>query len=100
MLTYDDVKEMSELSDEEIAFIAEHEHVPEICAAEFGCYLVRSANGVPMLHRAILEDLEHAKARHDHKKVQRLRLVLKRFIATHPEHAADTAEDRSAREGV
>jgi hypothetical protein len=98
MLTYNDVKEMSDLSDEEIAFIAEHEHLPEICAAELGYYLVHSENGVPMLHRAILDDLEHAKAHHDEKKVARLRLVLKRFIETHPEHGSETAEDRAARE--
>ena len=95
MLTYDDVKAMSELSDEEIAFIAEHEHLPEICAAEFGYYLVQSANGVPMLHRAILDDLARAKAHYDHKKVARLRLVLKRFVETHPEHAGDTPAERA-----
>jgi hypothetical protein len=95
MLTYNDIKEMSELSDEEIAFIAEHEHVPEICAAELGYYLVHSENGVPMLHRAILEDLEHAKAHHDHKKVARLRLALKRFVETHPEHAGETPAEQA-----
>lgn len=95
MLTYDDVKEMSGLSDEEIDFIAEHEHVPDICAAEFGCYLVHSENGVPMLHRAILDDLEHAKRHNDHKKAARLRLALKRFVETHPEHAENDPDTQS-----
>ncbi len=85
MLTLQDCIELSGLSEEEIDAIAEHEHIPEIIAAELGQYLVKSEHGVPMIKRIILDDIRHAEMRHDKAHVERLRVVLKHFIATHPE---------------
>ena len=53
MLTLDDVIALSDLTEEEIDAIVEHEHCPEIIAAELGSYLVHSPEGVPMLKRMI-----------------------------------------------
>lgn len=47
MLTFEDCIALSELTDEEIAAIAEHEHPPVIVAAELGNYLIHGADGVP-----------------------------------------------------
>ena len=58
MLTLKDAIDYSELTEEEIDAIAEHEHVPEIIAVELGTYLVHSEDGVPMLKRMILDDIE------------------------------------------
>lgn len=86
MLSYEDVMELCELSEEEIAAIAEHEHIPEICAAEYGYYLCHSVDGIPRLRRIILDDIATAEAAGDMQKVLKLRGVLTHFIRTHPEH--------------
>ena len=45
MLTYEDCVGMCELTAEEIRAISEHEHIPEIVAAELGAYLVKTPEG-------------------------------------------------------
>ena len=42
MLTLEDCIELSDLSEEEILAIAEHEHIPEMVAVELGAYLVHT----------------------------------------------------------
>jgi S-ribosylhomocysteine lyase LuxS involved in autoinducer biosynthesis len=91
MLTYDDVLEMCELSEEEISAIAEHEGVPEICAAEYGYYLCHTADGTPRIKRFILDDIAAAQARGDMAKVRKLRAVLAHFARTHPDRAPGAA---------
>ena len=86
MLTLEDCIALSDLTEEEILAIAEHEHVPEIVAVEMGNYLVHSADGVPLLKRMILDDIESAKARGDLEHALKLRLVLAHFIRTHPHY--------------
>jgi len=84
MLTYEDCVGLSDLTEEEIEAISQHEHLPEIVAAELGTYLVHDAEGVPMIKRIILDDIEQARHREDKQQVLRLKLVLKHFIETHP----------------
>lgn len=89
MLSYVDCVGLSDLTEEEIEAVAEHEHVPEIVAAELGNYLVHSPEGVPMLKRIICDDIEQALKHGDRDRALRLKLVLKHFIETHPERAGD-----------
>ena len=85
MLCYQDCVELSDLTEEEIEAIAQHEHLPEMAALELGSYLVHTAEGVPMIKRIILDDIEEARRRgHDQKTLQ-LKLVLKHFVDTHPD---------------
>ena len=85
MLTLQDVIDYSDLTEEEVAAIAEHEHIPDIVAAEFGNYLVHSPEGVPMLKRIIIEDIETARSHGHEDHVRELNLVLQHFIHTHPD---------------
>ncbi|MFZ1830120.1 MAG: hypothetical protein WAW42_15460 [Candidatus Competibacteraceae bacterium] len=85
MLSYQDCVELSDLTEEEIEAIAEHEHLPEIAALEMGNYLVHTEQGVPMIKRIILEDIEEARRRSHDQKVLQLKLVLRHFIETHPQ---------------
>jgi hypothetical protein len=78
---------MCDFTAEEIEAIAEHEHIPEMLAIEMAEYWIHTPGGLPRIRRIILEDIEHARAGHEPEKVQRLEMVLKYFIATHPEHA-------------
>lgn len=86
MLSYEDCVELSDLTEEEITAIAEHEHLPEIAALEMGSYLVHTSEGVPMIKRIILDDIEEERRRGHDEKVLQLKLVLKHFIDTHPQN--------------
>ena len=85
MLTIEDCIELCGLDDDEIAAIAQHEHIPEIVAVELAAYLVHCDDGVPRIRRMIRDDIEAAKSRHDQAAVKKYRAVLKHFIATHPD---------------
>jgi hypothetical protein len=90
MLTYEDCVGLSDLTEEEVEAIAEHEHIPEIVAAELGSYLVHTEGGVPKIRRIILEDIEMAEQKGDTKHAVTLKLVLKHFVDTHPQAAINT----------
>lgn len=83
MLTIEDCIAMSTLTPDEIEAIAEHEHIPEIVAAELGSYMMTREDGTACLHRFILEDIETAQ-RHGHTAhAAKLKLVLQHFAETY-----------------
>ena len=84
MLSYEDCVALADLTEEEVEAIAQHEHMPEIVAAELGSYLVHDPAGVPKIKRIILDDIEEARRRGDMQKTLRLKLVLKHFVEMHP----------------
>ncbi len=88
MLTYEDCLELSDLTEEEVEAIAQHEHIPEIVALELGSYLVHGPDGVPMIKRIILDDIEEERRLGNQKKALHLKLVLRHFVHTHPKHKA------------
>lgn len=83
MLTIQDCIELSGLTEEEIDALAEHEHVPEIIAAELGNYLVQSPEGEQRITQMILDDLQAAQERADLPHVIKLKLCLQHFLAHH-----------------
>ena len=83
MLTIEDCIELSELTEEEILAIAEHEHVPEMVAVEMGNYLTHTASGEKRIKRMILDDIETARAKNDSHRVTMLKMVLKHFVEHH-----------------
>ena len=85
MLTLQDCIDICELTEAEIKAIAQHEHVPEIIAVELGEFLIHCENGVPHIRRIIRDDIEEARSQGKEEEVERLKLVLKHFIATHPD---------------
>jgi hypothetical protein len=84
MLSYEDCVALADLTEEEVEAIAQHEHLPEIVAAELGSYLVHDPEGVPKIKRIILDDIEEAKRRGDKQQTARLKLVLRHFVEMHP----------------
>ncbi len=75
---------MSGLTEEEIQAIAEHEHVPEVVAAELGSCLLESSEGVCLIRRYMVEDIEKAQMHGKPAKAMHLNHVLSHFNATHP----------------
>lgn len=89
MLTWEDCLALCELTADEIAAIAEHEHLTQMAAAELGNYLIHSPDGVPKIRRIILDDIAAARTRGDAAHAAKLRLVLKHFVEAHgPARAA------------
>ena len=84
MLSFEDCVALSELSEEEVHAIALHEHIPEICAAELGRYLMMQKDGVPRVKRIIADDIATARAHGNFKEAATLKLALKHFVDTHP----------------
>lgn len=83
MLTYEECLEMSDLSADEIAAIAEHEHMDPMIAVALGHYLV-THDGEQCIQRFILDDIERARRCGDQHKQELLAGALRHFIATHP----------------
>ncbi len=86
MLTYQDCLGLANLTSEEAEAIAEHEHIPAICAVELGNYIVQGDGGVPKLKAIIVDDLHAAEQKGDDKHADKLRLVLWHFVETHPDN--------------
>ena len=80
MLTLGDCLGLCDLGREEIQAIAEHEHLPEVIAAELGNYLVHTANGQRAIKDIIRDDILAAQARGEFCRSAKLKLVLRHFI--------------------
>ena len=83
MLTLQDCIELSELSEDEILAIAEHEHIPEMLAAEMGNYLVHSPSGEKRIKHMIVDDIDLAREHGNLKHAAMLKRVLKHYVAEH-----------------
>ncbi len=86
MLTWKDCLDLCELTEEEIAAIAEHEHIPQMVAVELGNYLIHGPNGVPAIKAIIKDDIAAAERRGNREHAIALKLVLKHFVETHPDN--------------
>ena len=83
MFSLDECIGMSDLSEDVIAVISEHEHVPEMAAVALGQTLLKTSKGRFTLKCYICDVLEHAKLAGKRDKVKQLERALSRFIATH-----------------
>jgi hypothetical protein len=84
MLCLEDCIALSELTEEEILAIAQHERIPEIAAAELGNYLVHAPNGEQCIRGMIRDDIAAAAANGDRTRELALKLVLRNYILQHP----------------
>lgn len=84
MLTLQDCVALCDLTEEEVLAIAEHEHIPEIAAAELGSYLVHAPGGEMRLKTMFRDDLAAARASGARARELALKLMLCRFIREHP----------------
>jgi hypothetical protein len=57
MLTWTDCVELSELTEEEVDAIAQHEHIPEMIALEMGNYLIHTPSGEKRVKAMIRDDI-------------------------------------------
>lgn len=84
MLSFEDCLGLCDLTEDEIAAIAEHEHIPQMAAVELGNYLVHVPGGEMRIKAIIRDDIAAARARGDRAAELALRLVLCNFVHQHP----------------
>lgn len=84
MISKDDIIGLTDLDEDEIDAIAEHEHIPEVAAAALGDYLLHQANGAVQVHTMIVDDIRDALGRNDGPHAASLYVTLQHFVAQHP----------------
>jgi hypothetical protein len=82
MLTVQECVDMSELNNEAIRAVAEHEHIPEVVAAELGQELLKSSEGRAEIRRFMQENLDLAVQEGEEGKAADRKRVLERFIGS------------------
>ncbi|MCA8878519.1 MAG: hypothetical protein KDA73_00900 [Rhodobacteraceae bacterium] len=87
MISLDDIEDMTCLTREEIAALAEHEHSSEFDAAILGDYLMRQHHGPQVVQKLICEDVRAALHCGDLAHARALFVTLRQYMANHPEAA-------------
>src|SRR4030095_5016946 len=85
MISLEDCIALCGLTEQEVLAIAEHEHVPEIAAAAIGRYLLKEPNGPEKIRDMMRDDIHAALNRGDKEHASELLMVLRHFLATHPD---------------
>lgn len=81
-VTRDDIIGLSGLTEEEVAAIAEHEHIPDVAAAALGNYLMKKAGGPSALRLMIVDDIKAALAKNDDEHAAHLFMALRHLHET------------------
>ena len=84
MISYEDCAAMCGLDLDEIAAIAEHEHVPEVAAAALGNYLLHKAGGETEIRRMLVDDIRSALTANRLEHATELLMALRHFMNCHP----------------
>jgi len=84
MLTLEDCIALCDLSEDEVLAIAEHEHIPEIAAAEMASYLLHCPDGDLCIKGMIRDDIVRAVANGNRVRELTLKAMLRNFILQHP----------------
>jgi hypothetical protein len=84
MLCLEDCLALCDLTEAEVLAIAQHEHIPEIAAAELGNYLLHCPDGEPRIRSMIRDDIAAALADGEEQRALALKWVLRDFVLQHP----------------
>lgn len=84
MLTLRDCLGLCDLTEEEVAVIAEYEHVPIIVALEEGNCLLCQDGGADRIAQMFTDVIERAETAGHAQHAIEVRRVYRRFVSTHP----------------
>ena len=87
MITLDDIEDLTCLTRDEIAAVADHEHISLYSAALAGDYLMHIHHGPARVQKMICEDIREALHGGDATRAKALFATLRAFMAEHPEAA-------------
>lgn len=85
MLTMEDCIDFSGLTEDEVAAIAEHEHLALVVAAEMGQCLMNDAVGRRRIAAMLTDDIEAACAHGQARHAVDLTRALQAFLHDHPD---------------
>jgi hypothetical protein len=86
MISIKDCLDYSDLTEDEVDVIAEHEHLPYPCAVELACGLAQSEEGTEILRCLLKNALGDAKVQADATALKAAKRAYAQFAADHPEH--------------
>lgn len=84
MLSIRDCLDYCDITDEEVALIAEHEGIPDVAAAQVACGMVQTPEGVLLLTNYLQDLINRATQRGQVDKAEQARSICARFMADHP----------------
>lgn len=84
MLSMKDCLDYCDLTEDEVALIAEHEDIPDVAAAQLCCGLVQTPEGVLLLTQYMETLAERALERGEEERARRAILLMERFVQDHP----------------
>ena len=88
MISFEDCVAFCGLSAEEVAAIAEHEHVPEVAAAALANYLMKRVHGPEAIRNMIVDDIRAALDERRFEHAAALFAALRHYLSTHAEACA------------
>lgn len=86
MISLKDCLDYSDLTEEEVAVIAAHEHLPYPFAVEMACGLSQTGDGEELLRCLLKAAVRDARHEHDAAALKAARHALAEFCAAHPVH--------------
>jgi hypothetical protein len=93
MISIADCIGMCGLEPDEVAAIAEHEHIPDIAAAAFANYLLHVAGGPERIRTMMVDDIRQALDENRIGHASELFMALRHFLEQHPEARAGLRQD-------
>ena len=91
MINANDIIDMTDLTRQEVAAIAEHEHIPEMAAALRGEYELHLHHGAAYVQGMICDDIREALHKKNMIHAKELYATLHAFLAAHPEAVRGSA---------
>jgi hypothetical protein len=85
MISLEDCIGLCGLTKEEVLVLAEHEHIPEICATALAQHLLSQPQGCRRIAAMIADDVNWAVLRRATRRAKELRTTLRIFVSEHPE---------------
>jgi hypothetical protein len=85
MISMKDCLDYSDLTEDEVSVIAEHEHLPYPCAVELACCLAQSQEGTEVLRCLLKNAVCDAENCGRPELLQSAQHALEQFAANHPE---------------
>jgi hypothetical protein len=85
MISLEDCISMCGLDENEVAAIAEHEHIPEIAATALASYLLNQPRGGEAIRTMIIDDIRKALDEGHIKHAAELFMALRHFLEQHPD---------------
>ena len=85
MISLEDCIRMCGLDENEVAAIAEHEHIPEITAAALASYLLNQPHGGEAIRTMIIDDIRKVLDEGHIKHAAELFMALRHFLEQHPD---------------